>query len=384
MSKAVFCQAVPSYDQAAVNAAVETLFAACACCAALGGSTKVLIKPNLLAKHVPEHAVTTHPAVLRAAILALQARGVTHITVADSSGGLYTPGAMKSIYKVSGLAAVCEETGAALFTDCTAKTRKTNGVRVREFNMITPVHEADFILNLPKLKTHAMTGLTCAVKNIFGVIPGLEKAEMHMRFSEKGAFGEMLTDLCEAVKSNMTLVDGVVGMEGDGPAGGTPKQVGVLMASENPYSIDLAACRIIGIAPMDVPYLNAAQRRGLCDDKIDPALLLLEPLAAAPVAHYKLPASYRGVDFSANVPRPIRWLVPGAEKLIAPHPVVRSSACIGCGKCAEICPANTILIKNKTAHIVPKACIRCFCCHEMCPVKAIDIKRFGIFRHDKS
>ncbi len=120
---------------------------------------------------------------------------------------------MQAIYRASGLAAACEQYGAALYTGCRALPRKAQGVRVHEFNLIEPVHEADFIIDLPKIKTHVMTGMSCAVKNLFGTVPGLQKAELHMRFPEKQAFGEMLVDLCETVRPSLVIADGILAME---------------------------------------------------------------------------------------------------------------------------------------------------------------------------
>lgn len=164
MGKEVHCYSVPDYASAALAAAVEDIFAQSAAARALGPRSRVLVKPNLVAKHAPEKAVTTHPAVLDAVCAALRRRGVESITVADSPGGLYNPAVMKSIYKASGLLAVCERHGALAYTACEAAPRKTDGVRVKEFSLLRPVLEADFIIDLPKVKTHVMTGMSCAVK----------------------------------------------------------------------------------------------------------------------------------------------------------------------------------------------------------------------------
>ena len=273
MGKEVHCYSVPDYASAALAAAVEDIFAQSAAARALGPRSRVLVKPNLVAKHAPEKAVTTHPAVLDAVCAALRRRGVESITVADSPGGLYNPAVMKSIYKASGLLAVCERHGALAYTACEAAPRKTDGVRVKEFSLLRPVLEADFIIDLPKVKTHVMTGMSCAVKNLFGTVPGLQKAEFHMRFPEKEPFGEMLVDLCETVRPQLIIADGVLAMEGDGPAGGTPRALGLVLGGEDAYAVDLAVCRLMGMPAMRVPYLAAAHARGLCEAALEEALL---------------------------------------------------------------------------------------------------------------
>lgn len=373
MDKNVYFAAAANYDQQTVDAAVERLFCQLPAAQALGGK-RVLLKPNLLAKHTPERAVTTHPAMVRAVIRAVRRRGAASITVADSPGGVYNPGILRSIYKVSGLTDVCREEGAALYTDCKSREVPAKGQVVKQFNLLEPVLDCDVIINLPKLKTHMMTGLSAATKNLFGCIPGLQKAEWHMRFPDKERFGGMLVDLLCTVKPGFAILDGILAQEGDGPAGGTPRMVGILAAAEDHLQMDLALCRMLGIRPKDVPYLNAAISRGLCPEQFDPACAKGEGELCRPIPGYRLPSSWGSVDFADKAPRAVRWAVPAVERLLAPRPVINKSRCIGCGKCAEICPQHTITVQGK-AHIHAARCIRCFCCHEMCPVKAIDTRR---------
>lgn len=378
---------VPSYNMEEVEQAVEKLFANVECTNKINSDTKILIKPNLLAKHVPEHAVTTHPEVVRATIRACKRRGALaeHIIVADSAGGLYNPGQMKSLYKVSGLAAVCDAEGVEAYSRCESTEVKTkNGKVVTEFEILNPVLEADFIINLPKLKSHVMTGMTAACKNMFGVIPGLKKSEWHMRFPDKERFGDMLIDLLETITPDMAILDGVLAMEGDGPAGGEPRTVGILMASEDMLNLDLAIAHLMGLEPMRVPYLKAGYQRSLCDSKIDKSHMVGDMEMFQPILDWKLPESYQGNQdgdtyFAAVLPKFLQPITRKIEEKVAPRPVITKKLCIGCGKCAEICSQDTIVIKDKKARIVQKGCIRCFCCHEMCPVKAIEVKKLKLF-----
>ena len=250
---------------------------------------------------------------------------------------------------------------------------------VKEFEVIRPAVESDVIINLAKFKTHVMTGMTGAVKNMFGVVPGLKKAEFHMRFPDKENFANMLVDLCQAVKPTFTIVDGIQAMEGDGPAGGSVRNLGLLLAGSDPYKIDLAMAYIMGFDPENLPVLKAAIDRGLAPTKLEMTDITGDVQRYKRCEGYILPRSYR-LDFGDHVPRALRWATPAVEKFLTPKPKINKSKCIGCGKCRSICPQKTIEIKDKKAVINLKNCIKCFCCHEMCPVKAIDIKRSSFFK----
>jgi len=217
-----------------------------------------------------------------------------------------------------------------------------------------------------------------AVKNLFGTVPGLKKAEFHMRFPDKDNFADMIVDLCQTVKPTFNIIDGIVGMEGDGPGSGTPRQIGVLMAGENPYTIDMAMCAMMGFDPSVLPIQAAAIRRGIVPPQLPEGTVVGDLWLYKSLENFVLPQSYR-IDFGDRVPRAIRWATPTVEKLLAPKPKIIKNKCIGCGQCRDICPQHTITIENKKAKINMTNCIRCFCCHEMCPVKAIDVKRSVFF-----
>ena len=346
----------------------------------INGETTVLLKPNMLSKSTPDKAVTTHPSVLEAVIEAVKQLGAKaeNITIADSSGGPQNPVVLAANYKGCGFADVADRQGVNLYTKLESTAVKTDGVMVKEFELLSPVVNCDVIINLPKFKTHVMTGMSGAVKNLFGTVPGLKKAEFHMRFPDKDNFANMIVDLCETVKADFTIVDGIIGMEGDGPGSGNPRQFNLLLAGENPYYIDGVTCAMMGFDLTTPPIMNAAVKRGLLPAELPADTVHGDVEMFCRIDNFAMPKSYQ-IDFSDRVPRPIRWATPTVEKFLAPKPKINKSACIGCGKCRDICPQHTITVENRKAKINMKNCIRCFCCHEMCPVKAIDVKRSIFF-----
>lgn len=364
----------PSYEQAGVKEAVKRHFDLLGLQETLRPGMRVLLKPNLLMKRKPEEATTTHPAVLEEIILCLQELGITDITLADSPGGPYTKLALQGIYDASGMTALAERTGIKLNWDFGNYVKPVeNGKVVSSFPLINPIADADVIINVAKLKTHAMTTLSGAVKNLFGTVPGLMKPELHLRFPEPDAFGNMLVDLCETVKPQISFVDAIVSMEGDGPSGGTPRNTGLLLSARSPYAMDQVLCRIIGIEPEQACMLKAAMERGLT---VTPELVG-DPLPT--VSDYQLPHS-ASLQFSDHVPKFLKKPTEAIfRRFFTSHPKIKTAKCIGCGKCAEICPVQTITITDKKAKIAADKCIRCFCCHEMCPIKAIEIKRSRLF-----
>lgn len=344
----------------------------------LSANTKVLIKPNLLMKRRPEEFTTTHPTLVEAAIICLKELGVKHITVADSPGGLYTVSALRGIYQASGMMEVCKRQKVTLNEDISFQEKgNPSAVLVKKFPLIQPVIQADFILDICKLKSHAMTGLSGAVKNLFGCIPGLTKPEFHWRFPEKEQFCQMLVDLCETVKPDFVLVDAIHAMEGDGPSGGTMRKVNRILASNQPYDLDYCLCQLIGVLPERILTVSHSIQRGLCCGDLCDIQIVGESLQTVP--DFQMPQD-KGLDFMAWVPKFLRKPAKAiTEKFLTSRPKIRTADCIGCGKCAESCPPKTIQIVDRKAKINDKNCIRCFCCHEMCPVKAIDIKRSRLF-----
>ena len=376
----VIIKQTESYDAITVYTSVKEIMLQQRINTLVNEKTKVLLKPNMLSRQTPDKAVTTNPAVLDSVIEVLKEFGVKaeNMLIADSSGGPGGAGVLQANYNTCGFSLIAENQNVPLYTKLKSKTVKTDGVIVKEFELIQPVFDYDVIINLAKFKTHVMTGMSGAVKNLFGVVPGLKKAEFHMRFPDKDNFANMLIDLCETVKPTFSIIDGVIGMEGDGPSGGQPRYLGFIMAGTNPYYIDLAMCHMMGFEANDVPVMKNAVKRGLVPQEIPEGNIIGDKWLYKKIDNFALPASY-SLDFKEKLPRAISWATPAVEKIIAPRPKIIKSKCIGCGKCRDICPQKVITIKNRKASIDLSGCIKCFCCHEMCPVKAIAVKRRGIF-----
>lgn len=367
----------PTYEEEGMLCAVRAHFEA------FGGVShfvkpgmKVLIKTNLLMARDPETATTTHPALVWAiAKLAKEAGG--EVVIADSPGGRYTVEHLKRCYRQCGLEQAAERAGVRLNYDLGVREASfPQGDICHAFRLIEPWHEADVMFSACKLKTHAMTAYTGAVKNCFGLIPGLEKPGMHFRFQELGDFCKMLVDLCRLASPALTFMDAVVGMEGDGPSGGNPRALGLTLCAENPFALDLFASDLVGFAPDEVLTVRHAASAGLCPPRAD--LLSAVGDDAEPYrCSFVRASSKQDLTFLDAVPAPLRKAI---RKLLAPRPVVDRTICIGCGECAASCPPQTIRLEEGKAVIHREACIRCFCCQEMCPVRAIRIRQFRGFR----
>ncbi len=331
---------------------------------------KVLIKPNLVLAKSPDHAATTHPNVIKAAAVVLHEFGASSITAADSPGGPFNAASLANVYRVCGLNDIKLDY-LKLNYDCSFNTVHTDGKKLKVLHILNCFSECDVIVDICKLKTHTLTGMSCAVKNLFGLIPGVEKFEMHSSFPHIQDFSEMLVDLNELVLGNkefIALCDAVISMEGNGPSYGIPKKTGLLMCSRSPFSLDVAAEHIIG-SDGNILHLNAAASRGLVSRNIREIPLL--GMEECPTLDFKKPDTDAG-KFLKNLPN----LFGGKfAAFFEAKPHVNRKKCVGCGVCARSCPRHTITIDNKIAHIHRDECIKCYCCSELCPKGAVEAKQ---------
>lgn len=368
-TKQVFFARCADYDKARVDACVRALFQQAGGVETfLEKGRRVVIKPNLLMARGPDTATTTHPAVVEAVARLLGEAGAS-VTIADSPGGPYNEGSMARVYKQCGMEAAARAAGAALNRDFSSRKRRYKGEVLRQFDVIAPIAEADVIINIAKMKTHSLTYFTGAVKNNYGVVPGLTKANYHSQNPGRSEFAKLLVDLCQCVTPDFSIIDGVMGMDGKGPSGGRVRQGGVLIASKNPFAADLAAMRHCGMDPERAPVHQYAARLGLVPGQCSQLELLgdkVEPLAEPFVPAIRLKHNYPFINY---LPARLR---PALQRLLLPYPQI-SARCIGCGACARACPGKALRVAEGKARLDAKKCIQCYCCHELCPVKAIDL-----------
>lgn len=336
---------------------------------------RLLLKANLLAAAKPEQAVSTHPAVV-SAVAKLAVEQGAQAVIADSPGGPYLESGLRHVYEKTGMVRAAEESGASLNYDVsTCRVSLPDGKVLRQAEVIAPAAGASGIINLCKLKTHLFMSMTGAVKNNFGLIPGVTKVGFHASHQDKGRFADMLLDLVSWASPRLNVMDAVLAMEGEGPgASGTPRQVGLLLASESPLALDVAAGEIIGLPREENPILLAAQRQGLSPCRIEDVELIGGDITTLRIPDYKFPAHVRTniMDIFGPLARPVQQLV---KSLMVQNPQIRPQVCIGCGICKNACPAQAITMADRKARIHPRQCIHCYCCHELCPQKAVAIKR---------
>jgi len=338
----------------------------------LGGITsfikpgdRVLIKPNLLKASPAANAVTTHPEIVRAAIrLAHEAGGV--VQVGDSPGF----GDLRKVCEKSGLLEVIQQEGAALQGLEEAVERKNRG-QFHRFEISRAVVEADVVINLPKLKTHGMTTLTGAVKNLFGCIPGKRKVQWHFNTGvNHDAFARMLVELCALIQPRLTIMDAVIGMDGNGPGSGDPFSIGLVLAGRDPVALDVVSGAIVGVDPALLTVVRAAAAAGIGETVLDRIRLYGEEnLADLVVKGFRLPPQEH-----------LEWRVPEwsrrfLKEALTTRPVIDNGACIQCGICRAHCPQGAIDEKDGRLAIRYRDCIRCFCCQEFCPQGAITVGR---------
>lgn len=337
----------------------------------LGGITafvkpgdRVLLKPNLLKARPPEAAVTTHPEIVRAVIRLVREAGGEAV-VADSPG----LGELRRVSERTGILAVVEEEGAVLAATEEPVQVRSRG-RFQRFEIARWAHEADVIINLPKLKTHGMTVLTGAVKNLFGCVPGKRKVQWHFNTGvNHDLFMRMLIELCGLLRPALTVMDAVVGMEGNGPGSGDPRRIGAVLAGTDPVAVDAVSARLVGVDPATLPLLRAAAAAGFGQPHAEEIDVLGDAVADLAVRGFRLPPR---AHLEWKIPE---WARRSLKNAFTTRPEIGAGACIQCGICQGHCPQGAIEARGDGLRIRYRDCIRCFCCQEFCPQGAITVGR---------
>jgi len=323
---------------------------------------RVLLKPNLLYGKPPEKAVTTHPSVVRGMIqIVREAGGVPFIGDSPSVGSL-----MRTAEK-AGIKAVADAMKCPLVEFIKPILSPKGGGKIfKQLEIDRAVLEADVILNLPKFKTHGLTLLTLGVKNLFGCIPGPRKAQWHLKAGEnRETFAQILVDLYQVIHPSLTILDGIVGMEGNGPNSGRPIPLGLILASGDSLSLDQIVCDLLKIQRKSLLTNQVAIEQGMGEDEIE---VFGEEVEEVKIQKFQFPT-----------PSQISWGLPGflskaLKNALTSKPVISEKICKNCDQCAKICPPNALVRKGKNLFFNYKQCIRCFCCLEVCPEGAISIK----------
>lgn len=346
------------YEYSPVKAALETAFND------LGGISyfmkpgdKILLKVNLVMKKAPEAAATSHPVFVQALAELLIAQGA-EVVIGDSPGGPFNEMRLRSVYQGCGMKEAAERSGARLnFETGSSETLNPRGLLLKKLTNLDVLRQVNKVINVARLKTHGMMKMTGAVKNLFGTVPGTLKAEYHLNRSEPEQFADALIDICLCADPVLSFLDGIVAMEGDGPTSGTPRNAGVVLASADPFGLDLAAARIIGVSPRTIPTVKRGIERGLCPEDYRKLIYVKnkriidncieDPLAEFLIPDFKAPAVKLVNPLSGG--RTPRFVKRFADRWGQPYPVFLPDACIGCGECLRSCPPGAIsMVRRET------------------------------------
>ena len=332
-----------------------------------GSDQHIVLKPNLLLGDKPEKGTATHPEFFQAVAKFLLTRGVK-LSFGDSPA----VGPPEMAAKSSGLGQVADSLDIALADFVNAQDfENPEGKLIKQFRLAEGLIGIDGIINLPKIKTHGLMRLTGAVKNLFGCLPGVQKATFHARLKDEFLFAEMLIDLAELLSPKLHIMDGVMGMEGNGPRNGSMRPIGLVMISTNPHAMDHCVARIMNLDPLLVPTLKIAQERGLYQpEEIE---ILGEPLDSFVIDNFDVNRS------RASTTGGQKFYMELFRDWVTPKPVIDQDVCTMCGRCVSVCPATPKAVRflngrQQAPQYEYKHCIRCYCCQETCPYEAINIK----------
>lgn len=338
----------------------------------------ILLKPNLLNGAVPEKAVTTHPAVFGAVARCLIECGFNDLSYGDGPG-VGAPSEEK-VLSVTGLQSEAEKYKLTKsdFSE-TQTVEYPSGKVARKFNLAKGALNADAIISICKMKTHALENITGALKNQYGCVATVNKGAGHVKYPNSKIFADMIADLNSLLKPRLFIMDGILAMEGNGPGSGDPIHMDVILISTDPVALDTMFSELVYLDPKSVPTTVSGYNAGLGTMNLDEIeVLTFEGTMTPAEAQQK----YGNPNFNVKRKEAKFWQVGAAISTMAQQlekPVVDLNKCIACGICEKSCPVEGKAVKSGNGHKAEydySKCIRCYCCQEMCPAQAIRKKRF--------
>ena len=326
--------------------------------------SKVFIKINHLSPpSPPERGIVTHPVFTEAVVMLLKVIRAD-ITVGDDIEEGEGDG-----FAVSGYRAMCARQGVRLVNLRQGGfiEQPCGGKILKNLYISKIVREADVIVNLPKFKTHSLTVFTGGIKNMYGIIPAGLRRSFHGQYLRSEDFCRMLVDIYTPAKPQLTIIDGIMAMEGEGPGSGKMKNLGLILASRDTVALDAVCGAIIGLQPADVLTTCYAGERGLGISELSRIDVVGEKFTDLATKDFKLPATFARTAINRAPRGPVKYIL----EQISPRPRVKKKNCTACGKCVKDCPTGAARMAGKTSVIDAKLCIRCMCCHEVCRYEAI-------------
>ena len=322
---------------------------------------RVLLKPNLLSAHSPDKRVTTDPEVVRAV-----ARQVMEAGGKPFIGDSPALGSFRRVAGKTGMAEVAGQLGIELVElGQPIPVSPPEGSTFRQLEISSHALKADLVINLPKLKTHSQMLLTLGVKNMFGTIVSQRKAEWHyMAGVDRDTFASLLLDICFTVRPALTIMDGVWGMEGHGPANGMPRRLNLIAAAADVVALDVGLCRVLGVPLRVFPLYRVARARGIGETDIQKIIFKGDAPQSFAIRNFQIPS----LDSLGLLPGMFNRFT---KNFLVSKPVQGGNPCIGCGQCAQICPAEAVQPEDKKITFDYDRCIRCYCCQEICPEDVI-------------
>ncbi len=326
---------------------------------------RILVKPNIVTDAAMEKAITTHPVVLEAFLEILKEMGAAKILVGDS------PGIQGPAYnaRTCGIRDVVEKSG-SVFSDFTRNPRNHKVYRNISVPMAKALDDADIIFSLAKFKTHQLMMYTGAVKNMFGLVPGLNKSPLHLKCPSQEEFARLIISIFRESHTDYAIIDGIIGMEGAGPSNGTPRKVGLLISSSDAFAADYAEAAIMGYSLNEMFIVREGIKENLTDIR-KYSYPLLSPDEVIIKDFEKVEGGRKNLFSALILPFFSRYFkTQRNKKRKAPE---FQDNCIKCRRCIDICPAKALMMGEYHPEISTRSCIRCYCCHEMCPVNAIKV-----------